>query len=191
MIVGIDVSKSTFDVSYDYQGCDVHRCYDYTDEGIKALLSDTPEDAQYVMEATGVYHTRLAVSVYDSGQQVSVVNPVVIKRFGQMHLSRVKSDKADAVLIRRYGEQQSPLLWSPSSQAIVELKQAHSWLDDLIGERTRLLNRQESLRHQACPSGFVLNQMTNQLVHLDEQIRECEGHLDVVVKKYFPELYAR
>lgn len=191
MIVGIDISKLTFDVSYEEKGCLVHRGYDYTASGIKTFLSETSSASGYVMEATGVYHTRLALSLYDAGRRVSVVNPLVINRFSQMQLSRVKSDKADAQLIRQYGEQHSPLAWSPSSQEIVELKQAHSWLDDLIAERTRMVNRQEALRHQARPSQFVLRQMKVQLTHLGDQITSCEKHLETVVKKSFPELYAR
>ena len=138
-----------------------------------------------------MYHTRLALKLYEAGRQVSVVNPLVIKRFAQMQLSRVKSDKADAQLIRAYGEQQTPNLWSPSSLEIVELKQAHSWLDDLVRERTRLSNRKEALSHQACPSQFVLSQMAKQVLLLEEQIRACEAHLEDTVKKSFPELYKR
>ena len=191
MIVGIDVSKLSFDIAWEAESQGHHRQFEYSDEGIEALLKQTPQDTHYVMEATGVYHTRLALRLYQSGRRVSVVNPLVIRRFAQMQLSRVKSDKADAELIRCYGEQHKLLPWSPASPEILELQQAHGWLDDLIRERTRLKNRQEALAHQAKTSGFVVKQMSTQLKHLDKQIKACEQHLEVVVKKSFVEIYAR
>lgn len=191
MIVGIDVSKQTFDASWEAEGGSCHERFEYTAEGMEALLEQTPSEAHYVMEATGVYHTGLALRLHESGRRVTVVNPLVIKRFAQMQLSRVKSDKADAELIRHYGVQHELQPWSPTSSEILELQQAHSWLDDLIGERTRLVNRQEAATHQARPSAFVAQQMSTQLRQLDKRIKACEQHLEVAVKKSFPELYGR
>jgi len=191
MIVGIDVSKVSFDVAWEAEGRGRHRQCDYTDEGITALLEQTPEDAHYVMEATGIYHARLALRLHESGRRVSVVNPLVIKRFSQMRLSRVKSDKADAELIRRYGEQHELTPWSPAASEVLELQQAHGWLDDLIRERTRLTNRQEAHVHHTQPSAFVAKQMLAQLRQLNKQIKGCEQHLEVLVKKSFHEVYER
>lgn len=191
MIVGIDVSKKWFDAAWRLDGQGRHQRFEYTDEGIGQLLEHAPEGALYVMEATGTYHARLALRLHESGRRVSVVNPLIIKRFAQMQLLRVKSDRADAELIRRYGEQQSPAPWLPVTAEVLELQQAHGWLDDLIGERTRLLNRREAHGHHAKPSAFVLSQMAAQLTQLDKQIKECERHLEVLVKKSFPELFER
>lgn len=191
MIVGIDISKVTFDAAWETGGEARHQCFEYTDDGIAALLAKTPEDAHYVMEATGIYHARLALRLYESGRGVSVINPLVIKRFAQMQLSRVKSDKADAALIRHYGMQHELALWAPEASEVIELQEAHGWLDDLIRERTRLCNRQEARAHRPKPSAFVKKQMAAQLRQLDNQIKACERHLEVLVKKSFPELYAR
>lgn len=191
MIVGIDVSKKSFDVCWVEAGQVVHKHYEYTETGMRALLADTPEQAHYVMEATGVYHSRLALYLYQSDRAVSVVNPLVIKRFGQMKLRRAKTDRADAQLICQYGEAHSPKRWQPTSQVIQELMQAHSWLDDLIRERTRLMNRREALMHQGHVNPFVEEQMKKQSSHLNDQITNCEQHLEQVVKKHFALLYER
>ena len=192
MIVGIDVSKLSFDAAWDAsEAVTQHVCFDYTADGIAALLAQTPTTAHYVIEATGIYHARLALALHASGRCVSVVNPLVIKRFAQMQLSRVKSDKADAALIRGYGEQHALTAWSPSAPEILALQQAHHWLDDLIRERTRLSNRQEAHAQHPQPSAFVARQMKTQQRQLAQQIKGCEQHLAVLVKKSFPELYAR
>lgn len=191
MIVGIDVSKKWFDAAWQEGGQRRHQRFEYTDEGMGQMLAQTPESAHYVMEATGTYHARLALRLHESGRQVNVVNPLVIKRFAQMQLSRVKSDRADADLIRCYGERQPLSPWAPATGEILELQQAHRWLDDLIGERTRLVNRHEAHAHHAKPSAFVTGQMAAQLQQLDKQIKDCERHLEVLVKKSFPELFER
>jgi transposase len=191
MIVGIDVSKQTFDSSWISADKSKDQILDNTNEGIDNLLSLTPENAHYVMEATGIYHTRLALRLHKSGRKVTVVNPLIIKRFSQMQLSRVKSDKADARLIRRYGEKHDLPLWEPVDQEILELQQAHGWLDDLIRERTRLKNRQEAQSQHVTPSRFVTQQMKRQEVSLGKQIKACEKHLEVVVEKTFADLYRR
>lgn len=191
MIVGIDVAKASFDAAWEADGRGEHRSFAYTEAGFAALIAATPPGSHYVMEATGIYHARLALWLYEAKRQVSVVNPLIIKRFAQMQLSRVKSDKADAALLAQYGRAQALTAWAPTPAAVQELQQAHGWLDDLIRERTRLANRAEAKAHEPRPSAFVARQMAARTRELNRQIKECERHLEQLVKKYFPELYAR
>ncbi len=51
------------------------------------------------MEATGYYHYQLAYFLLESGIKVSVENPLSVKRFIQMKLSKIKTDKSDSKLI--------------------------------------------------------------------------------------------
>jgi transposase len=191
MFVGIDVSKDWFDAAWEVSGQLRTQQFAYTDEGIEQLMEQVPSQAVCVMEATGTYHARLALKLFEAGRGVSVVNPLVIKRYGQMKLLRVKSDRADAQLILGYAQQERPALWQPASEQVQELQQAHGWLNDLIGQRVRLLNRQHAVSYRAKPSAFVVGQMAAQLQQLNERIDECERHLEVLVKKSFAELYER
>jgi len=191
MFAGIDVSKDWFDVAWEINGNICCRQFAYTDQGIEQLLEQAPARAIFVMEATGTYHARLALRLYEAARQVSVLNPLVIKRYAQMKLLRVKSDRADAQLIMRYAREHAPALWEPASEQVQELQQAHGWLNDMIVERSRLLNRKHALSFRAKPSAFVLEQMDAQLQQLQQRIRECEQHLEVLVKKSFAQLYER
>lgn len=191
MVVGIDVSKDWFDAAWIVADAIRTQQFIYNDEGIEQFLDQTPATAVFVMEATGTYHARLALRLYEAGRSVSVVNPLVVKRYGQMKLLRVKSDRSDAALIREYGQRETPPLWEPASDEVQELQQAHGWLNDLIGERTRLQNRRQAHSHRAKPSVFVVKQMELQLAQLQESILECERHLEELVKKSFTELYER
>lgn len=189
--VGIDVSKDWFDAAWSVEDRPAAQRFDYTDKGMRELLERAPADAVFVMEATGTYHARLALRLFEAKRKVSVVNPLVIKRYGQMKLSRVKTDRADALLIQRFAEQDNPPLWAPARQEVQELQQAHGWLNDMITEKTRLTNRQHAHEYHAKPSAFVKQQMADQLKQIEQRIKACEAHLEGLVKKSFPGAYRR
>lgn len=191
MFTGIDVSKDWFDAAWEVQGRLYCEHFAYTDEGMEQLMAQAPSGAVFVMEATGVYHARLALKLFEAGRPVSVVNPLVIKRYAQMKLLRVKSDRADAQLILRYGQEHQPARWEPAGEQVQELQQAHGWFNDLISERTRLLNRQAVQQYRARPSAFVAKQMDEQLEQLQRRINACQEHLEELVKKSFAQLYER
>ena len=51
------------------------------------------------------------------------MNPFVIKRFIQMKLNRVKTDKSAAKMICLYVQEQQMDLWSPSPEYVEDCKQ--------------------------------------------------------------------
>lgn len=55
----------------------------------------------YVLEATGTYYLAVAYHLVAAGAQVAVVNPLVVRRFIQMHLGKGKSDRKDAQWLLR------------------------------------------------------------------------------------------
>ena len=96
-IIGIDISKEKFDACFSIQPCGYSsRSYSYNAEGIKLFLKDVPFDSICIMEATGVYHLRLAYALNKIGVFVSVVNPLSVKNFSRAIMCRTKTDKADA-----------------------------------------------------------------------------------------------
>ena len=95
-IIGIDVSKSSLDVYNDLKG---HTSFSNDEKGFKKIVSLYGKSGCYVMEATGCYHQLLAIYLHDLELEVSVVNPLVIKRFIQMKLQKLKTDKSDSKMI--------------------------------------------------------------------------------------------
>jgi len=55
------------------------------------------------MEATGRYHEPVAAALHEYGIYVSVLNPLFIKQSGGGSIRKVKTDKADAMKIAKYG----------------------------------------------------------------------------------------
>jgi transposase len=60
-------------------------------------------EVKVVMEATGAYHLPLLTSLKQAGIFVSVINPLVIKKYASAALRKGKTDKLDSVRIANYG----------------------------------------------------------------------------------------
>ena len=96
---GVDISKDVFDCFGSESG---HVQFKNDESGFKKFLKSLSSNVLVVMEATGYYHYRLAQFLYKNGVIVSVVNPLSVKRFIQMKLAKVKTDKSDAKAICEY-----------------------------------------------------------------------------------------
>lgn len=69
---------------------------------LSKYLGSLEGDTKIVMECTGRYHQPMANTLHEAGLFVTVVNPHLIKNFGNNSLRKVKSDPADARKIARY-----------------------------------------------------------------------------------------
>jgi transposase len=83
---GIDISYLVFDVT-DSDG----NYYPFKNNasGFKKFVKLLDMNSHCVMEATGYYHYQLAYYLLESGIKVSVENPLSVKRFIQMKLSKI------------------------------------------------------------------------------------------------------
>ena len=112
-IIGIDISKDVIDVNdSEDRPCQ----YANNEKGFSRMKHMEGKDMTWVMESTGYYHLRLARYLLSRGEKVAVVNPLSVKRFIQMRLSRIKTDRSDARMIRHYGEQNELRLWKGKSR---------------------------------------------------------------------------
>ena len=137
-VAGIDVSKGKSMVSVlrpfgevvakpfsvGHTGSELKELADY----LKSLDGET----RVVMEHTGRYYEPVARFLHEEGIFVSAVNPKLIKDYGNNTLRKVKTDKADARKIARYGLDN----W-------MELRQ-HTPMDT-IRMQLKTLNRQRGL----------------------------------------------
>jgi len=144
-ILGIDISKKTFDVSLLREGKFKHRKFQNSPSGFKDLSAWLDKLMVTIlhacMEATGTYGEPLAQYIFDNGFQVSVVNPARIKGFGQGELMRTKTDKSDASLIARFCLAMSPSLWTPEAPEVRLLRDLSRRYDSLLEMRQQEVNR--------------------------------------------------
>ena len=180
--VGIDVSKEHLDVVIDREGTKPrHRQFVYTEAGQRKLLKWLAiHDAIgtcVCLEATGRYSIAIASCLYHAGYRVSVENPLRTKKFAESILLRQKTDKVDAIALARYARLISPRKWTPPSHMQSSLQELKRLLDDLQGDRTRVINRLEGLRKQS-PARRHLNK---QLEQIEKQMKEVEKDLNNLV----------
>ena len=172
-ILGIDISKESFDVVLRGTGGEQHRVFSNDQKGFKALVGwaeKQPERVVHIcMEATGSYWEGLAEALYQGGYRVSVVNPYQIKRYGDHLLNRNKTDKADASLIAEFCEKDRERLraWKPFSPEIKALRSMGRRLDELQGMKQQEQNRLKS----GVTDLVVIESLQENLKQLDAQIK--------------------
>jgi transposase len=143
------------------------------------------------MEVTGSYYQGLATWLYSKSIDVSVVNPLSIKRFIQMRLKTSKTDKADAKMIRLYGEAENPDLWQPPSEYIIEANELHNLISLLLKHRTALKNKLHSLKSKGIKTSTVVTSTKRQIRNLDNEVSTLELKLEEVVKAHQADLITR
>ena len=82
------------------------REYPHTEVGLEQMAHDIlrlGEDTRVIMEATGRYHEPVVAVLHEHGIRVTVMNPLFIKQSGGGSIRKVKTDKADARRIAKYG----------------------------------------------------------------------------------------
>lgn len=188
MYVGLDIAKKRFEAALPHGKNYRVVSLPNTDAGFERLFEMLSVETTCVMEASGPYGYRLAAYLHERSVAIAVVNPLVIKRFAQMLLSRTKTDKADAVLIARYAEKMEPELWHPASSEISELQQQRTAVDQLMKQRTQLRNALEALEvlpHQSHAAQEALRRVLRQV---EESIEALERRMQAVLKEHFAEL---
>lgn len=187
MFVGIDVSKNTLDVAVlQAQGKPRHKVFANTPSGHRQLLSWLHDNAQDLgvaaphvcLEATGTWADAVALALHEAGHQVSLVNPALIRAFGQSQLKRTKTDKADAQLIARFCQMHQPPLWSPPTPQVRELQALVRRLESLEEMRRMEENRLTS----GVTSQEVRTSLEEHIAYLGAQIektrRQIKDHID-------------
>ncbi len=193
MYVGVDISKDFFDCAFSRdngQGYQT-RQFENNRSGYKQAVVWAPVDSHWVMEATGPYHQRFAWYLDEQQEAVSVVNPLIIKRYGQMQLKTAKTDVQDAILIADYGTYHPPERWHMPDGRKNELQQLQGWLEDLMGDQTRLKNRIEATSQLVLPSPVVRRGQKAHLRQLGKKIKAMKKTIDDLLKKEFTALYQR
>jgi len=177
---GVDISKDVFDVHGSVVGHDQYR---NDPSGFKKFLDDLPKNSLVVMEATGYYHYRLAQFLYKNGVVVSVVNPLSVKRFVQMKLAKVKTDKSDARAICDYGMLNEVPLYNALTDVQSECLQLFSLLDSYLKQRTATKNKMRGEEALGIPSKFVYRSLRRNRKQLDREIKGIEEKLLSLIKQ--------
>lgn len=189
--IGIDISKLSFDVAIKNES-DKYSHYKFSNDNkgfldFKKLLNEDLDVC--VMEASGPYYLKLAQYLFDQNLCVSVVNPLVIRRFSQMRLSRTKTDKKDAVIIAEYGRSETPCLWQPEADYVLEIKQMQAYVEQMNKSRTGFIRQKEAFKQNTMES-IVLNESLDKMIAgLEIEISRIENKMMAIINFHHSGLF--
>ncbi|WP_179020052.1 IS110 family transposase [Winogradskyella forsetii] len=185
---GIDISHLVFDVT-DSDG----NYYQFINNvsGFRKFIKLLDSNSHCVMEATGYYHYQLAYYLFENGKKVLVENPLSLKRFIQMGLSKIKTDKSDSKLICAYAAQVELTLWKGSSKQVQECLQITRVLSLYTKQRTMIKNKLNGESVLGEPSKAVVKSLKRSLKQLDKEMKILEDQLLIIVKESHQDLFSR
>ena len=111
-VIGIDVLKSKLHcVLLSEEGKRKAKAFSNVPDGYASLVQWALyyghceiTELHAVLEATGVYHEAVALSLRDAQLKVSVLNPAQVKHFAKGLAVKTKTDASDPVVLARYGQ---------------------------------------------------------------------------------------
>jgi transposase len=176
--IGIDMSKRSFHAALDESAvCE----FENSETGIEEFLDDlahrelSPHETIIGIEATGAYHLMFCMSVTKRAWRVTVINPLETHHMIQAQsLRRVKTDKKDALAIRRMASSGFGYPFM-ETEGTIALKALVVEREGLVQMRTTLKHRLEAHRakQEACTS-FLHNSYSSMLHVLQKEIRSIE-----------------
>ena len=175
IIVGIDISKATFDA---WKSNGRSKSFPNTQKGFTGLLHLSGNADLFAMEATGAYHTALADYLCEKGFRVAVVNPARASHYAKAMGSKNKTDKCDARILAQYAERNEvPLYERP--------KENYRLIKAKVRHRERLVLRMSEIRQlQKDPSvdDFEIDQLQEEWNLLSRQKKAVETALRTSIK---------
>ncbi|WP_178991056.1 IS110 family RNA-guided transposase [Winogradskyella schleiferi] len=185
---GIDISHLVFDVT-DSDG----NYYQFKNNvsGFRKFIKLLDSKSHCAMEATGYYHYQLAYYLLESGIKLSVENPLAVKRFIQMKLSKVKTDKSDSKLICDYASQVDLNLWRGNSKDEIECLQIVRTLATYTKQSTMLKNKLHGESVLGEPSKAVVRSLKRSLKQLEKEAKMLEDKLVDLVNQSHQDLLTR
>ena len=173
--LGIDIAKAKVDCCLKLAGRYLHRTFANNTDGFAKLVEwvgkhgNGPVHA--CLEATGIYGEAVAVYLHDAGHIVSIINPLVIKKYIEMKLIAVKTDKQDARNIADFCCEQKPKAYTFPSESERILKNLTRHLQYLTDMQTAQINRAK-VAHTVAK--HYIDEM---LQHIQKQMAEVEAEI--------------
>jgi transposase len=151
---------------------------------VEALVRQQPSELaiQLIVEPTGGYEEGLVAFAYRQGWQVTLVNPLQVRRWAEGQGQRAKTDRQDALLLAWYGATTQP---SPQD----ELDESAAQLDDLLRRRHDVEqlrqaehNRLAQVQRKPHPHPAVQASLERTLRTLDDELQQLEAAIQQLLK---------
>jgi transposase len=177
--IGIDVAKESLDAGWIDSAAPQALLVKNAPAGFAALIQGLPPaaNARIVVEATGGYERALVTALIEAGYQVAVANPRQVRDFAKAVGILAKTDRIDARVLARFGEQVQPRLLEEDPAERGELIQ-------LVARRRQLveLRTMESNRLGQATARAAQKSIRHMLKLLDKEIEQLEAEIARLVQ---------
>ncbi|SMO96691.1 Transposase [Chryseobacterium rhizoplanae] len=177
-VIGVDVSLKMLTLNYkDSEGVIITRNIPNLKKDILGNLNIfDKEEYKIIVEATGAYSSKILYFSYELGFEVSMVNPVSIKRYGELKNHISKTDAEDSRLIREYGEQVEFRPYTPKSKTLEYLDQELNLWHDLEQAKKKYGLKLKALQQKALCSKETIK-------HYERLIRNHDSEIEKVMSR--------
>jgi transposase len=181
---GVDVSADTLDIHYNLaNGKELTLRVPNSQNGHEEVLQKVGVRC-YVMEATGPYYLRFAFYLKAGGAEVRLENPLVIKRYIQMHMERNKSDRKDASWIYRYALEQKAPVWNLPTEQSLKCNAILASIDLYTRQHTQLTNQIHAFSQLPIDCSEVIKSLQKTIDHIDKVMEKLELRLQQILETW-------
>lgn len=189
-VVGIDVAQEELVVQlgriYDDLTTELYatKSFGNSKGGFKALLlwvkqrTDAGVEVRYVMEATGVYHERLAYYLHDEGAGLSIVLPSKVSHYQRSLSTKTQTDYTAAKAIALFGLERKLTLWSKPRAIFKQLRNLSRERRQLVQETTVAKNQLHAEQAAADAHPKTLDRIGARIGFISAQNQEVMEELD-------------
>lgn len=183
--VGVDVAKEKFDAALLF-GSNTYEVSTFanTDDGIGKFLGllkkqRTAEAVPCVLESTGLYHLNAALKVRQAGYQVSVINPLITKKYQAASIRNAKTDTIDAMRLAHIAVSEDQLPRFSGDIRSIEARKLVSYLGKLeeVRRQLRLNMKQVELMQTITGMEIDLSATDQALDAINEQIKTLKKRI--------------
>jgi transposase len=188
-VVGIDVAKDKFDVCLMSVNSEIEskvkatRKFGNTVAGFKEFIAwinkhnKDQSQVQLLMEATGVYHENLAITLVSKGLTVFVVLPNKSKRYMQALGLKTKNDSVDAKGLALMCISHQFKKWKPICKYYYELRLLTRHYQRIQELRTSFKNQLHALEYSGYDSKIVIKQLKQSVKTIEKQLLDLKKDL--------------
>jgi len=193
--IGIDVSMDTLDVALYDGNSYTCKVFENNEAGFRKLEKEIENgiksDKLISMEATGVYHLKVAVYFQKKGYNVSVINPLITRRYSEMKMLRAKTDPVDSRTIAEYGFQEKPYYFIQKDDKRERISQLLKQIDDLHKMENENKNRIHALKKIPLIDETVLSIYMEIDEYLKLKEHEAEKKIKVIIEEFYSDEYKK
>lgn len=191
-VCGIDIAQNELVVAlgrmYDDLSPDVyaHKAFTNNAKGFELLLKWVKKlsgdvDVHYVMEATGVYHEKLAYYLYLHAPSLSIVLPNKISNYFRTLDVKTVTDKTASEGITLFGLERKLNNWNPPDPLYKQMRQLVRERDQIVQTRTVAKNQLHAEQAEVFPLKNTIARLKKQIALFDKQIGEVVSEINELI----------